>query len=176
MPKSTEWLEIGKIVAPQGLKGELRVNPSSDFPERFTKPGERWIQQTEEAPRKIELVTGRNLPGKSIYVIRFKGIHDRNAAELLVGNKLLVPSSNRPKLKDGEFHLLDLIGLEAKFQSQGPAIGLVTDLKTGGNDLLEIQLDDGKRVLIPFVKEIVPEVHLKEGWLKLTPPNGLLEL
>ena len=57
-----------------------------------------------------------------------------------------------------------------------PAIGTVSDLISGGNDLLEVTTTDGRKLLIPFVEAIVPEVHLDNGWLLLTPPPGLLEL
>ncbi len=176
MLSSEVWLNVGKIVAPQGLKGELRVNPSSDFPERFTKPGKRWLQKSEEQPQEILLISGRQLPGKSIFVVRFANITNRSAAESLVGRFLLVPASDRPKLEADEFHLLDLVGLEVRINSHEPSIGTVLDLTSGGNDLLEIMLIEGRRVLIPFVKAIVPEVNLREGWLRITPPPGLLEL
>ena len=67
MEKNNLWLTIGRIVAPQGLRGEVRVNPSSDFPERFIKPGPRWLQAEEEEPLEMELKSGRQIPGKSIY-------------------------------------------------------------------------------------------------------------
>ncbi len=176
MQLEDSWLTVGKLVAPQGLRGELRVNPSSDFPERFTKPGQRWLQKKEEEPREIQLTAGRQVPGKSIYVVRFSGVRNRAEAESLIGQKLLVPSSHRPQLGKNEFHLLDLVGLEAKLQPEGPVIGRVTNLTTAGNDLLEIKLVEGQKVLVPFVQEIVPEINLQEGWLKLAPPPGLLEL
>ncbi len=171
-----DWLIVGKIVAAKGLLGETRINPSSDFPERFTQPGKRWLQQKGEVPREIELIAGRKMPGKAIYIVSFVGITDRAAAEDLIGNHLLVPASSRPKLEKGEFHFLDLIGLEAKLEQNAESIGKVTGLTQAGNDLLEIELLGGRKVLVPFVKEIVPEIQLKEGWLKITPPNGLLEL
>ena len=176
MSNDESWLTVGKVVAPQGLKGELKVNPSSDFPERFTTPGQRWLQRHQGAPRAIELLHGRQVPGKSIFVVRFAGINSRTAAEALVGESLLVPASERPQLGEGEFHHLDLVGLEARLHADGPAIGSVKDLISGGNDLLSIELLAGREVLVPFVEEIVPEVHLKAGWLLLTPPPGLLEL
>ena len=80
------------------------------------------------------------------------------------------------KLNADEFHLLDLVGLEARLKPEGPLIGKVTNLISGGNDLLEIKLLEGRTVLIPFVKAIVPSVELKKGWILLTPPPGLLEL
>ena len=98
---------------------------------------------------------------------------------LPVLSKEVIESINnlpQAKLKKGEFHLLDLVGMEARFHQEGPAIGKVTDLSNAGNDLLEIELLEGRKVLIPFVKAIVPEVMLNEGWLKITPPPGLLEL
>ncbi|CAI8264914.1 MAG: Ribosome maturation factor RimM [Prochlorococcus marinus str. MIT 9313] len=171
-----DWLTVGKLVAAQGMQGELRINPSSDFPERFTLPGQRWLKERNGEPRPIELLTGRQLPGRSLYVVKFAGVNNRNAAEALVGQNLLVPASDRPSLAEGEFHLLDLVGLEARLEAEGPAIGHVTDLTTAGNDLLEIELLTGRRVLVPFVEAIVPEVQLNQGWLRLTPPPGLLEL
>ena len=172
-----QWLPVGKVVGAQGLRGELRINPASDFPERFTKPGPRWLQLKSEAPREIVLTSGRQLPGKSLFIVRFKGIENRSDAEALVGQTLLVSSNDRPKLQEGEFHLLDLVGLEARLNVNGnDGVGTVTDLISGGNDLLEITRPDGHKLLIPFVEAIVPEVHQKEGWLLITPPPGLLEL
>ena len=104
-----KWITVGKLVAPQGLKGEIRVNPSSDFPERFTQKGNRWLQKGTEAPKPIKLISGRQLPGKSIYIVRFLGIPSRTAAEKLIGQNLLVEANHRPELLTGEFHLLDLV-------------------------------------------------------------------
>ena len=170
------WLPVGQVVGVQGLRGELRVNPASDFPERFTKPGPRWLQAQGTSPRKVNLTNGRQLPGKSLFIVRFEGIDNREAAQALVGQKLLVNSAERPALQDGEFHLLDLVGLEARLENSGEMIGLVSDLISGGNDLLEVTRTDGRKLLIPFVEEIVPEIHLEKGWLLLTPPPGLLDL
>lgn len=173
-----ELLVVGKIVAAQGLKGELRVNPLSDFPERFTRPGPRWLQGRTGPARSTTLLQGRNLPGKALFVIRLEGVTDREQAEALVGHALLVRSDDRPPLADGEFHLLDLVGLEVRLLDDGRVLGTVTDLIHGGNDLLEVALreEPTRTVLIPFVDAIVPTVDLAGGWLGLTPPPGLLEI
>ena len=177
MAERDDWLMVGKLVGAQGLRGELKVNPASDFPERFTKPGPRWLRSRQgESPTEIRLNSGRQLPGRSLFVVRVDGVNDRAAAEALVGKELLVQSDDRPELEDGEFHLLDLVGLEARLAEGGEIVGTVRDLISGGNDLLEIKRPDGKILLIPFVEAIVPEVHLNEGWLLLTPPPGLLDL
>ena len=183
-----ELLEVGRLVAAQGLQGELRLNPLSDFPERFTVPGRRWIQGRTGPAKAVTLLSGRQLPGKELYVLRLEGVNDRSSAEALVGHALLVPASDRPPLAEGEFHLLELVGLEVRLLADGRGIGRVTDLLHAGNDLLEVELaaapgigEPGeqtkpRRILIPFVEPIVPEVHLGEGWLGITPPPGLLEI
>lgn len=173
---------VGRVVAAQGLQGEVRVLPLSDFPERFTRPGPRWLQRRREAPRQVELLRGRQLPGKELFVVRFEGIDSRTAAEELVGQELMVPGSDRPPLEEGEFHVLDLVGLEVRLLPGGEVIGRVTDLLHGGNDLLEVETpapaqgEAAQRRLIPFVEAIVPEVNLPEGWIGITPPPGLLDL
>ncbi len=182
MDRRTGYLEIGKIVAAQGLKGELRVYPNTDFPERFEEPGRRWLlrpNQTE--PESIELVSGRYLDGKGLYVIQLKGIHDRTSAEALKDCKLLVPDSDRLELEDGEFHVADLIGLSVYDQITQELIGKVTDVIPAGHDLLQVakntpEGEQEKTILIPFVEAIVPIVDLDQHRIEITPPPGLLEL
>ncbi len=176
MIEQNKWMTIGKIVAPQGLRGDIRIKPSSDFPERFTKPGKRWIQKTNELPTEIKLEKGTLIPGKSIYVLSIAGVSNRSSAEEIIGWKLVIPIDSRPILSKDEYHYYDLIGLEARSGLKNTLIGYVTDLIKGGNDLLEIELVEGKKVLVPFVKEIVPVIEIKEKWLLINPPPGLLEL
>nr|YP_002049120.1 16S rRNA-processing protein [Paulinella chromatophora]ACB42910.1 16S rRNA-processing protein [Paulinella chromatophora] len=178
-----KWLAIGRIVAPQGVAGEMRINPSSDFPERFTRPGKRWLQNINSEPTPVFLKSGRRLPGKSLYVIRLQDINDRDSVQTLVGQDLLVPFEDRPKLAKGEFHLLDLLNLEVKLEPEFKTIGYVTNLISSGNDLLEVELITNRnankkksRVLIPLVKSIVTKIELDQGWLSIIPPPGLLEL
>jgi 16S rRNA processing protein RimM len=173
------YLEIGKIVAAQGLKGELRVYPNTDFPERFEEPGERWLlrpNQTE--PEAIELVSGRYLDGKGLYVIQIKGIRDRDSAEALRGCQILVPDSDRLELEEGEFHVADLLGLSVYEQASQELIGTVNDVIPAGHDLLEVKkvTPEGKTILIPFVEAIVPIVDLEQRRIEIIPPPGLLDL
>ena len=176
MTDELDLMVVGKFVAVQGLKGEVRVNPRSDFPERFTKPGPRWMRISNYKPQQIQLLGGRRLPGKSLYVVRLAGVDSRKVAAGLIGANLLVLSSDRPELSDDEFHFLDLVGLEVRLEPAANPIGHVVDLISGGNDLLEIKLLEGRKVLVPLVKAIVPEVHLLQRWILLNPPPGLLEL
>ena len=176
MIEKDKWMSIGEIVAPQGLKGDIRIKPSSEFPERFTKPGKRWIQKTNELPTEINLKKGTLIPGRSIYVLSIEGVCNRSSAEEIIGWRLVIPIDSRPNLSNDEYHYFDLVGLEARIGQEKTLIGYVTDLIKGGNDLLEIELVEGKKVLVPFVKEIVPEIKIQEKWLLINPPPGLLEL
>lgn len=175
------WLEIGKIVGVQGLRGEVRVYPDSDFPERFEQPGQRWLLRPDATdPEPIELLSGRYLAGKGLYVIRLAGITDRTQAEQLRDCRLLVPETDRPPLQEDEFHVLDLVGLPVFDQATQQQVGTVTDVIPAGNDLLEVQLAAGAAtqpttVLIPFVKAIVPVVDLSDRRIEITPPPGLLD-
>ena len=178
------WLEIGKIVAPQGLSGEMRVYPNSDFPERFVQPGQRWLLRPGETqPQLVELLAGRYLEGKGLYVVQIAGVEDRQQVEALRGSLLLVSQSDRPPLGEDEYHVLDLIGLEVFMHESGQLVGTVVDIIPAGNDLLQVQLNESflsgkaqKKVLIPFVKAIAPLVDLQAKRIEITPPVGLLEL
>lgn len=183
-PKLDDWLAIGKIVAPQGLAGEVRVYPESDFPERFEEPGTRWLLRPGETePQPIELLSGRYIEGKNLYVLQLAGVENCNQAEALRGCKLMVPASDRPELGEDEYHVIDLLGLEVFMQASGELVGVVADIIPAGNDLLEVKLDPSyasdskeKTVLIPFVMAIAPVVDLQNRRIEITPPPGLLEI
>lgn len=173
---ASDFLEIGKIVAAHGLGGEVRVYPNSDFPERFEVPGERWLLcPNRQAPKPIQLIGGRYLDGKGLYVLQLAGVRDRTAAEALRGCKLYVPERDRPQLEDGEFHVSDLIGLPVYHQVNQALVGTVTDVMSAGHDLLEVKSPQGKSMLIPFVEAIVPIVDLRDRRIEITPPDGLIE-
>ncbi|MBE9146799.1 ribosome maturation factor RimM [Planktothrix mougeotii] len=201
----SKMIEIGTIVAAHGLRGEVRVYPNSDFPERFIEPGQRWLLppgQTE--PKPVEFLGGYLMPSKGIYVVEIEGIEDRTQAEALQGCPLLITEQDRPHLEEDEFYVLDLIGLEVFDQRKAEVIGKVIDVISAGNDLLEVELHSPtpsqdtlvtdplpeqihrktkkKRkpkllptVLIPFVKEIVPIVDLEQKRIEIIPPPGLIE-
>lgn len=176
-------IEIGKIVGAQGLKGEVRVYPDSDFPERFIRSGTRWLLRPGAThPQPIMLLQGRYLGGKGLYVVQLEGVTDRTQAEALQGGKLLVLESDRPPLEEDEFHVLDLIGITVYDQATQAIVGTVVRLVPAGNDLLEVERTAAegsdtppKTVLIPFVKAIVPVVDLEQRRIEITPPGGLIE-
>ena len=174
-----EWLIVGLLTSPQGINGKIKVKSLSDFDERFTKPGKRWIQKEDETPREFELTSGFKKPGKESFIITLKGINNRNQAENLKGYKILVKVDMIPKLNKEEFHLTNLVNLKVKISENNKqiTIGRIINLENEKNNLLVIQLlKNNKQVLIPFVNEIVPVVDIKNKFIIITPPPGLLEL
>jgi len=179
MINKNKWLVVGLITSCHGINGQVRVKSLSDFEERFLKPGIRWLQKENEPPSKIELISGFKQPGKETFVIKLKGINNRNHAEQLKKFKILVKTNKLPELKEEEFHLLELINLKVKKLENDDLkiIGKVINLENEKNNLLVIELiKNQKIVLIPFVKEIVPLVDIKNNFLVINPPKGLLEL
>ena len=174
-----EWLVVGLITSCHGIKGQLKVKSLTDFEERFLKPGMRWLQKENEPPLEIKLTSGFRQPGRATFIISIEGINSRNDAEQLKNFKILVKTDNLPRLQKEEFHLLELINLQVKTLENDKLkiIGKVLDLENEKNNLLVIQLfKNQKVVLIPFVEEIVPLVDIKNNFLIINPPKGLLEL
>jgi len=179
MINNNEWLIVGFITSCHGINGQLKVKSLSDFEERFLKPGMRWLQKENEPPSKIELISGFKQHGKEIFIVKFQGINTRNHAEQFKKFKILVKTNKLPDLKKEEFHLLELINLQVKTleNDELKIIGKVINLENEKNNLLIIELfKNQKKVLIPFVKEIVPVVDIKNNFLIIDPPKGLLEL
>ena len=179
MIENKDWLVIGIITSSHGVVGKLNVKSLSDFKERFTTPGKRWIQKNDEEPIPYKLTSGFLKPGKDSFIISLEGIEDRNAADNLKQYKLLVKSSDIPKLKNNEYHLNQLIDLDVKLfvENDLKFVGKVVDLITEKNNLIVIRLQkNNKHVLVPFVKEIVTKIDKDNNHLIIDPPKGLLEL
>jgi 16S rRNA processing protein RimM len=117
----------------------------------------------------------RNHSGK--LVVSFAGYTDRTAAETLTGIRLVIDSDDLPPTDDpDEFHDHELVGLAAAL-ADGSVLGTVSEVIHGpAGDLLAVAREGGAEVLIPFIREFVPEVDLPGGRVVVTPPEGLLEL
>jgi 16S rRNA processing protein RimM len=179
MLNNNDWLIVGVITSVHGLDGKLKIKSLSDFDERFTKPGQRWLQKNQDEPILFELISGFKQPGKEIFIVKFKNIDNRTQAESLRNYKFLTKNDDIPKLKKGEFHISQLINLKVKIfeNNELKVIGEVFDFDNEKNSLLKVKLiETNKEVLIPFVNEIIPKVDLENKFLIITPPKGLLEL
>lgn len=164
-------LVVGRIGRPHGVRGEVTVDVRTDDPEgRFAAGTRIATDPASTGPLTVERArwhSGRLL-------LRFAGIDDRDAAEILRGTWLVVDSGDIPPSADpDEYHDQELIGL-AVVTTGGADVGEVAGVLHHGQDLLVVRGPAGE-TLVPFVAALVPEVDVAGGRLVIDPPPGLLD-
>jgi 16S rRNA processing protein RimM len=154
---------IGRITSSHGIKGELRVMPLTDFPERFNAGAEVWIDG------KPVLVTRRRWQGKEM-ILAIEGVDTRDAADALRGKEIMAPSPTQ--LDEGVFYQHDIVGLRA-VTLQGEVLGRVSEvISTGSNDVYVVVGDRGE-LLLPALEGVVHEVDVENGRLVVDVIEGL---
>ena len=129
---------VGKIVAPQGIRGEVRVQTYTENPDDLQK---LKLYSSRLPDGAFHFV--RTVPASSVIIARIDGVDNRNAAELLRGVEIFINRDDLPELPDGEFYQADLIGMRVVRNNN--VIGVVADIQNyGGGDILE--LDNGEMV------------------------------
>lgn len=175
-PDPDDLVVVGRVGRPQGVRGEVTVEVRTDDPaERFAAGAVLLTDPAERGP--LTVARGRDHSGR--LVVAFEGVDDRTAAEALRDTLLLVDVRSLAPLDDpDEFHDWQLRGLVAE-GADGGRLGVVADvLHLPHGDVLVLRVDDGadgREVLVPFVREIVPVVDLDAGRVVVTPPEGLME-
>jgi 16S rRNA processing protein RimM len=162
---------VAQIGAAHGLKGEVRL---FSFTEKPTDVAAYGPLSSEDGSRQFKINSLRS--AKDHFVVKFQGVDDRLAAELLRNIKLYVARARLPDPEDDEtYYHVDLIGLSAVGRD-GARIGSVAGLYNfGAGELIEIKLLSGRAVLLPFSEAVVPEIDLKSGRIIVDPPAGALE-
>ncbi|KUJ64646.1 16S rRNA processing protein RimM [Streptomyces albus subsp. albus] len=166
-------LVVARIGRAHGIKGELTVEVRTDEPELRLAPGARLATEPASAgPLTIE--SGRVHSGRLL--LRFAGVRDRNAAELL-RNVLLIADVDPEEVPEDpeEYYDHQLIDLDV-VTADGTEVGRITEIShLPYQDLLIVRRPDGREVMVPFVSEIVPEIDLAEQRAVIDPPPGLLD-
>jgi 16S rRNA processing protein RimM len=164
---------VGRIGRPHGIRGDVVVGVRTDEPElRFAK-GSRL--DTDPAGIGPLTVAGSRWHSGEL-LVRFEGVSDRDAAAELRGTWLMLDSAMiAPPEDPDEFRDADLVGLSVRMVD-GEHVGSVGDVLHSGQDVLVISAADGRQVMVPFVKPLVPEVDVKSGFLVIDPPDGLLTI
>lgn len=166
---------IGEITAPQGVRGEVRVQPFTDHPERFASLRQVWLGE----PRNVRVTVEQARPHKGFWLVKLSGVDDRNQAETLRGVRLEVEPEDRAPLKPDEFYVDDLIGLPV-ITVEGRQLGRLEEvLQTGANDVWVVRGDPARgevrEVLLPALRDVVRQVDLAAGRLVVAPLPGLLD-
>lgn len=161
-----ELIKIGKIVSPHGIKGQIKVYNYSRR-DRFEDISEITI---DKETFNIESITSV----KNMVILKIQGIDDRNSAEALRGKDVFMDEKYLDELKEDEYLIRDLIGLDV-FRDESSSIGKVIDvLQYGPSDTYEIKMNNGKMAYIPAVKEFIKDVDLEKGITIETIP-GLID-
>ncbi|TLM72434.1 ribosome maturation factor RimM [Pseudarthrobacter sp. NamB4] len=165
-------LQVARIGKPHGIRGEVTVQVLTDAPEdRFVPGTEFVVEPASHGPLTVSSARWN----KDILLLGFDQIATRNEAETLRGAKLFIETEELDEDDDEGWYEHELVGLEARVGSQ--VVGKVAALNTMPvQDLLVVTTPAGDEVLIPFVEQIVPEVNIDQGYILLTPPDGLFEL
>lgn len=162
MTKLQNPIQLGIIGAAHGIRGEVRVKTFTEDPLGL---GDYGVLTTEDG---VRLTVGSVRPAKTVVIVRFKEVQDRNAAELLNGKAIFVERDALPdSLDEEEFYHTDMMGLPVQDET-GEKVGHVLAVHNfGAGDMLEIRPRIGPSVFIPFTKLAVPTVDIKAGLITI---------
>lgn len=165
-----EFIEAGKIVTVQGIKGEMRINPWCDSPD-FLLGFKTLYLDKGNTPLKIE----RSRVQKNIVVVKFEGINDIDTANKY-RNKVIYLKRDDVKLDKGIYFIQDLVGLQVIDADDESIIygELVEVSETGANDVYHIKKDN-KEYLIPAIKQVVIDTDIDKEIMKIRPIKGLFD-
>ena len=133
---------IGTIIAPHGVRGDIRILPQTDHPEQFLELSSLLL----EDGRSLQITSARF--HKRMVLMKCRGVETMNDAELLRGKKVLINSEDLPQLGEGEYYVADLLGLPV--------------FSTGSNDVYVIAVPEGKDILVPALKKHVKEINITD--------------
>jgi len=173
MSRKNEPVLLGKIVATHGLKGQMRVAVYSGEFETILSLDSLRLKGPDGITKTFQ-VAASALHGKKL-ILSLEEYDNINQSLPLVGHEVYVARNQLPELSEGEFYWSDLLGLRVE-TDHGEVLGELVDIiATGSNDVYVVK--DGKReYLIPALEDIVLDVNLDAGIMKVSPPEGLLDL
>jgi len=167
-PSEQEFITIGRILAPLGIRGKLKVQIVTDFPERFTPHSKVYINRQPLTIDSTEWHKGK-------VIIKLTTVDSVEEAQKLRGQPVEIPHSQLHSLPEGQYYHFQLIGLEV-WTTQGDLLGNITDILTAeSNDNYVVRGAMGE-ILIPAIADVVKSVDLDKGHMVIEAIEGLLSL
>lgn len=167
-----DLLQVGVIASTHGIKGEVKVFPTTDDVNRFRKLKE-VILDTGKEQMTLEIEGVKFF--KQFVILKFKNFDNINEIEKYKGNSLMVTRKNAVPLKENEYFIADLIGLSIT-DEEDKDFGVLKDvLQTGANDVYVIDMNSGEEVLVPAIKECILNIDIKKRTMKIHLLEGLLD-
>lgn len=165
-----ERFQVGVITSTHGIKGEVKVFPTTDDVKRFKKKIPLILDTGKE--ERILVVESVKF-FKQFVILKFQGIDNINEIEAYKGKPLYVERAQAVPLDEGEYYIADLLGLLV-YEDTGTLLGKLKEvLKTGANDVYEVTLLDGSALLLPAIKECIRSIDLAEGRMTVHVLEGL---
>ena len=168
-----DFLQVGVITATHGIRGEVKVFPTTDDPERFLDLETVYL----DTGREKKLLTISSVKFfKQFVILKFKEFDNINDVEPFRKKSLLVTRDQAVPLEEDEYFIADLIGLRV-ITDEDKVLGELTDvLETGANDVYQVTDETGKEILLPAIKDCILSVDLEKGEMKVHILEGLLDL
>lgn len=153
-----DFLRVGVISTTHGVRGEVKVFPTTDDPKRFLELDEVLVDTgSGMLPLAIKDVSFF----KNMVILKFEGIDDMDTAVKYKGRDLWITRENAVPLEEGEFFICDIIG-STVFEEDGREFGTLRDvLQTGANDVFVVTAKDGKEVLLPCIDDCIREIDVE---------------
>ena len=168
-----QFLRVGVISSTHGIKGEVKVFPTTDDVNRYKDLKEVFL---DTGKGRILMELEQVKFHKNMVIVKFNGYDNINDIEMYKGKDLLISREHAVSLAPDENFIIDLIGLKV-VTDEGKDFGTVKDiLQTGANDVYVIDGNDGKEYLFPSIKECILDVNLEEGKVTVHILDGLLDL
>lgn len=167
-----ERLQVGIISSTHGVRGEVKVFPTTDDVKRFKRLKD-VILDTGKENLVLEIEGVKFF--KQFAILKFKGYDNINDIEKYRGKSLYVTRENAVKLKKDEYFIADLLGIKV-FDEDGGELGILQDvIETGANDVYQIKMTDGRELLLPAIRQCVLDVDIEAGFMKVHVLEGLLD-
>ncbi|GIN70496.1 ribosome maturation factor RimM [Bacillus sp. J14TS2] len=171
-----KWFNVGKIVNTHGIRGEVRVIATTDFPEQRFAIGQQLHLFLPKNPSPLQLTIKSHRKHKNFDLLSFTGYNNINDVEHWKNAILKVSEDQLAALPEGEFYFHEIIGCTVLDENRKP-IGIVKEILTpGANDVWVVKSDEGKEYLIPYIQDVVEEISIDNKEIFIHPIEGLLDL
>ena len=166
-----DLLRVGVITTTHGVRGEVKVFPTTDDAERFLDL-DYVLLDTGRDLKRLDIQNVKFF--KNLVILKFEGIDNINDIEMYKGRDLMIPREEGQELDEDEFYIADLIGMKVVLED-GTEFGTMKDvMETGANDVYIVTTKDGNEVLLPAIKECILDIDLEEDTMTIHLMKGLL--
>ena len=166
-----DLLKVGVITTTHGVRGEVKVYPTTDEPERFLEL-DYVLLDTGRELRKLEIKNVKFF--KNLVILKFKGVDNINDIEKYKGRDLWIPREEGQELEEDEYYIADLLGMSVVLED-GQEFGTLKDvMETGANDVYIIDSAEHGEVLLPAIKECILDVDLEKNVMPIHLMKGLI--